>query len=765
MTDLSPDQQIEQLNQAKQLVVNDASLYPQIIKGILPIAVKPDRRLRRWCAEFLESGFESQQLKLNEREALAVVCLDTIKLLLEDNDPILRRHIIHCSSLIYPLVFKHMCSNKSDRDVWHSLLELKSRILQIWEESAIGMKIICIKFVQRVVAVQTPGTKDPRLADSNDISLTNVPLNHTLLSLTTLEAEAHAYLDRVLSVFYDEQTNESIISATLYSVGVLMRSRSSIVNKILSRILAFDPLTAGYDTTEPSKLRLQIRFIEKNLRILLGNLLKVSSISSHYGPRIQQYLSQLVQAKVLSAEDIMRKRGNEGEELEGSKRQRLENLLPLTSTPSEDQMSYADLFTLISPEHPLAQFDATVLASEVAVEIILAALSSTKQKNIEAAIRSVQLRYSKLYPAPRVIKTLEDPETADLYSFFMTPKPENEVVAAENEDEEDDDYEPEFDPISTATTPIPAVLDAISAPRIKEELYLKREEEEDYDDDYSPEMLEDQLQPVIMPPKRIESGQTDLNAEYLEYSDDTQSFSLPPPRPLSAEQRLETFQLVVERIFQGAKKIEKNIFSDSTSIEGKNLGELNKVPIGGDLWVILLTRLGTRGVSTFKLSDMSEDEIQSLSQDMAELIRAKLYSYVMADFRQRLDVAIMWLNEEWYNDKMLRLKDNTDFVKSEPGALSLLDTKDSSYVKWTMKLIDNLIPFLDVKDKVFLRFLSDLPELSQDMLSKLRILCSDPSRSQLGLLALRYLIKFRPPVKSYCESILEEYKEVTPGSV
>jgi hypothetical protein len=68
--------------------------------------------------------------------------------------------------------------------------------------------------------------------------------------------------------------NESSISATLYAAGILIKTRSTIANKILARILAFHPLTAQYATADPIRLKLELRFIEKNIRILLGNVLK-----------------------------------------------------------------------------------------------------------------------------------------------------------------------------------------------------------------------------------------------------------------------------------------------------------------------------------------------------------------------------------------------------------------------------------------------------------------------------------------------------------
>jgi symplekin len=108
MTDLTVAQQIDQLNQAKQLVLQDASFYPQIIRGILPIAQKPEPRLRSWCAKFLADGFASAEVNAGERQTLAVACLHTIDILFEETDLRVVKNLIECSASIYPLIFKHM---------------------------------------------------------------------------------------------------------------------------------------------------------------------------------------------------------------------------------------------------------------------------------------------------------------------------------------------------------------------------------------------------------------------------------------------------------------------------------------------------------------------------------------------------------------------------------------------------------------------------------------------------------------------------------
>ncbi|KAK9325095.1 hypothetical protein V1517DRAFT_315366 [Lipomyces orientalis] len=738
MTDLTVEQQIDQLNQAKQLVLQDASIYPQVIRGILPIAQKPEPRLRSWCAAFLADGFASAEVNAGERQVLAVACLHTIEILFEETDLHVVKNLIQCSASIYPLIFKHICANKSDKETLHRITAIKSKILGLWDSGSEGIKICCIKFVQRVIAVQTPGTKDPRLADSSDVSLTQVPLDHPLIPHPVLEAEAQGLLDRLLSVFYEPNIIEPSISATLYAAGILIKSRSTIANKILTRMLAFDPLTAQYATSDPMRLKLELRFIEKNLRIVLGNVVKTSSIASQYGTRIQQYLAQLVQAKNLSVEDLVRKRAGEPIGAANIKRQRTDSPAMLTPPTRDVQLSYAQLYTLIDPSLPLTRFDVKTLPHEVATEVVIAGLIALNRQTLDNAIMAVRRRYNELYPPPGVIRIEESSANGQT------------VPASTYVDDDDDDYEPDYEPEYEPPDVIVASPAALHARQV----------------------LVDQTQPVIMDQKAVANKL--LAVEELSYSDaesyeddryremsvDADTFVLPPPKPLDQAERLELFQQIIERIFASGGQFENTLFADSSKKTGKDIEDLTTVALGGDIWIVLLSRLGTRGLSS-QMGTRTESELKQVSLVMARFIREKLFAHVMVDFRARVDVAITWLNEEWYNDKM-KLREKAAATSNGNGdvvADGTLSIENSPYVQWASKILDSVIPFLDAKDRVFLRFLSDLPELTPGMISKLRPLCRDPDRSKLGYLALQYLVKLRPPVREYCLELMESLKE------
>ena len=108
---LSVEQQIKQLGDARKLVLSDASYYPQIIQGILPIVTPTARvELRRWVSEFLAETFASPAIPSSEKETMSLVVLETLKILIENpqEDPAVVKNVVQTAASIYAHVFRWM---------------------------------------------------------------------------------------------------------------------------------------------------------------------------------------------------------------------------------------------------------------------------------------------------------------------------------------------------------------------------------------------------------------------------------------------------------------------------------------------------------------------------------------------------------------------------------------------------------------------------------------------------------------------------------
>lgn len=108
---LSVTEQIKQLDSARGLVLADPVLYPQIVKGILPIVGSKARlELRRWGADFLAETFASPVLAPPQKEGLALDVLQMLKDSLEisGEDTGVLKSIIQAAASIYGLIFRYM---------------------------------------------------------------------------------------------------------------------------------------------------------------------------------------------------------------------------------------------------------------------------------------------------------------------------------------------------------------------------------------------------------------------------------------------------------------------------------------------------------------------------------------------------------------------------------------------------------------------------------------------------------------------------------
>jgi len=165
--------------------------------------------------------------------------------------------------------------------------------------------------------------------------------------------------------------------------------------------------------------------------------------------------------------------------------------------------------------------------------------------------------------------------------------------------------------------------------------------------------------------------------------------------------------------------------------------------------------------STSMVKQESKNSIPTLSDN----IRDAMHLYVIGDFRKRIDVAISWLNEEWYNDR----------IQARSGDNDTTSTRTPTYERLILKLIDALVPYLDAKDqKVLIRFLSEIPLVTKDILERIKRLARDPERVPLAVNAIQYvadafsfmlrdanvlhsyLILFRPPAREDCIDAVED---------
>ncbi|SGZ55382.1 CIC11C00000003945 [Sungouiella intermedia] len=81
-----------------------------------------------------------------------------------------------------------------------------------------------------------------------------------------------------------------------------------------------------------------------------------------------------------------------------------------------------------------------------------------------------------------------------------------------------------------------------------------------------------------------------------------------------------------------------------------------------DSWLLLLTRLATRGMQVVDSLPNEGSELgekanispdAASEQQLSDVIRKALFDYFLENIKERVDLVIEWLNEEWYSEKVV----------------------------------------------------------------------------------------------------------------
>lgn len=125
----------------------------------------------------------------------------------------------------------------------------------------------------------------------NEISLALVPRDHPIVPPSNLEAESSGLLDRLLGVLQDNSrlahrrrgllayltcynSDALLVTATLNSLGSLVKARPSIANKIISSVLNYNPLLLAQTTPVTAKVKVMVRSMARTTIVFLLNILK-----------------------------------------------------------------------------------------------------------------------------------------------------------------------------------------------------------------------------------------------------------------------------------------------------------------------------------------------------------------------------------------------------------------------------------------------------------------------------------------------------------
>ncbi|KAK7061099.1 hypothetical protein VNI00_000835 [Paramarasmius palmivorus] len=362
----------------------------------------------------------------------------------------------------------------------------------------------------------------------------------------------------------------------------------------------------------------------------------------------------------------------------------------------------------------LSSFDFTTLPASLITDLIVANLEIFSEAELMALAQAY--KKSKGFDQPQSASAPAmpvDPSSSASTSRAAPLLTENSQPAA-----------------STSTTPPPA-------PAIKVEPVDPLQMDIDQDDlEYEPDRLNEELSGSLPQPEPEEAESSPDGVSEDVPMLDPSNFKLPSPDDLSDPDRIGLISKAVTRIWDDAVELRSSA-TESTERE-----------IGGplDMWMLLIVRIITRVVEPpGELQGGGDEETQlAFSYDRQDQLRQILCDYVMQDFSSRVQLATLWLNEEWYNDQTQQSRN---------------PKWRANYDAWLNQIVSAYQANLDGKDRTFSRFLMDIPSVPADILDLLRDLCVEyesPEKLQVGFYTLRSFVTQRPAIRAEALNVLLE---------
>ena len=503
----------------------------------------------------------------------------------------------------------------------------------------------------------------------------------------------------------DDSSDAILINSTLNCVAVLIRTRPAVANKIISVILNYNPLKMANSPMTPA-LKVSLKSMERTTRAVLKNINKTYVDQSRIrykeltesrnpnGPlagKIDAYLVRLQQSRnAVFADTSSLKRGAPSEPTDGLDNAKRARLAGgPIYPPLPPPPNSFAQLFTLTEDEALAAFDVKVLPVELVSQITSAILSYVDQEGLDRAINEIKSRYSHVQ------------KQAQANAVRI-------VTGSANADDEDD-----------------------------------------YDPEYEPEMNESEVAPAVA--QVVDLVQPDLSLG---------PFELPKPSPFTEEQVSIVAKQTIDRVLGMVAT------ADGIPGERQKLG-LNRLAASNndrEAWATMLIRLATRapsGLADLVADSDSEDDVikqESGSEpvdtpSIANGVRQTLFAYILQDFRVRLNLAISWLNEEWYAEA-LNSKKRTSRDDSPTNAVSF-----PIYTHYSTLFLRSILPYLDARTpqdtRLLIRFVSEIPAISVDILTLVQSLADDPERISMCVMAFQYLVMLRPPIRERSLDVLE----------
>ncbi|CAL9729058.1 pre-tRNA-processing protein Pta1p [Monosporozyma unispora] len=748
------DSELQQLQKAKDLAMDNSpeQMLPKVLETANSMLLntwkssdgsKPDvdHKLTNFFNTLLLDTMNHVKISSHEKPLIASQYLNTLNLCFENafDD-------MHCLQLtiltltrIYPMLFD-LVAKTSDDSTWNLLTMLKKKILNKWksmtitnlplnlnlDNKKIGIKLAMVKFISQIIITHSTDITN------SSINISLVPDNQPLINKTKLESEAKILLDVIINYLVEEPMMvSSLFIGIINCLSFVMKQRTQTVIKILNGLLKFN-IDAKYQNDEITALNYKLckRFVERCYKNFIqfgikSHLIKNSSSNANM-TQLYTKLSKISQTLYVIGEETKSKgilnfdEESVMKKISASERDKIIQyrtkkrqqsaasappIVPLRAQSQPQQQNSP----IINSNNTSTQGSGTPPLTEDQIKALLSLQEYSKGKTqtttfVNTSPKAIDNTYGSLF-------TLMDQEGSGSKQD-VSKIPNDFLIKLSTEAFYKADTKRLITALSIAASRYTDLMNN-NDPSIGDK--RKREDGEAENDE-------------VKKTKKDSEDNVDKENNKPYFFE---------PKPMDDNTKLKLTERIMKKLFDiKDNKISPKINSVSNSTKNP-LEQIKLINWSNDeSWYHILIRLATRGTRS--------------NLTMSNMIREELLKYVMMDINDNNRVAIIieWMNEEWYGDMLFETREDTE----------------SQYNHWSLRLLDELIPFLENKHrKLFIRLMSELPRLTTDHINKVKPILIDPSRSTLGFQTLKFLIMFRLPVKSMIKPLLEAIVQEDPS--
>lgn len=574
---------------------------------------------------------------------------------------------------------------------------VKPAILAVVDQknAPLGLRLSAIKFAQRCVVVQS---RSQNRVSPRDVNISLIAGNHPFINTRALENENTTTLHSLLTLIFTPQ-KLSIVTATINILGVLSRQRHQYAAAVAPALATWTPAPLQTMVTNPS----QLKSVDKLLYGVLKHLVKLG-LTGNSTPTVMESLSKQAQR----IEQLTRD--------EQSRRKAIKRAMAetpsLKSLDLKRQRTNEPLSSVFSDSAPRLDIDVTKLPLDIVIDGLIESLKNVSEQDLETAINKSRERIKTEEASHSMANVLPSrPHSQSEAGPSRHPQMQEGMDVDQKPIDplkveiDDDELEDDVDGINRN-------LNDTVAPSGEAQQAIDNQDQSQNQQPATSQGVKSKAQSLLSAMNKVQH-----------------------PTNLDKSDRLLVIRNAIGRI---CKSIPQSALTETAD---EDIRKSTLKFQGRDLWSVVLVRLLTRGLSYVR-NDVEDEQLQ-----LEKLAREILIDFISLDFDRRYNIAILWLNEEWFN--------YTLFKEREENAN--LD----AYNELLSHIIDRQITQLsnnnsNITSAALVKFVMDLPIISQDSLNKVHQICLDSEtlKAPVGFIILRELVSMRLPVRQASLDIL-----------